>query len=80
MKDLKKLVYEWPTKHKEGFTYNEQLDIISYMGCDKETYLDKLGINTCIVIDGETITYHCDILTALRCTLENRDKYLYEWD
>ena len=80
MKDLEKLVYDWPTKHKEGFTDEEQLDIISHMGCDKDTYFDKLEVNTCMMIDGETITYHCDVLTALRCTLENRNQTIFEWD
>ena len=41
---------------------------------------DALGINTCMFIDNELITYHCDILTALRCVTENREMRSYEWD
>ena len=47
---------------------------------DKGNFYKKLGINTCMIIDNETITYHCDIKIALRCLIENRDKTFWEWD
>jgi hypothetical protein len=79
-KDVQKLIEEYPTKHKEGFIGSEIITIINKYGISSDAFFDALGVNTCMIIDGDMITYHCDIITALYCVLEDRDKHLWEWD
>ena len=79
--NLEKLVYDYPTKNKEGFTDSEQLELLKkFPDIDMEKYNKALGVVTCLVIDEETVIYHCDVLTALRCVTENRDMKSWEWD
>lgn len=75
-----KKVYEYKTKYKEGFIHDEIKSLCEEEGVDIDVFLDKLGVNTCIMRDGQMITYHCDVDLALRCCLENRDKNVFEWD
>ena len=80
---LEKLVYGFRTKHKEGFTDRELKRLLSTIGKDNinmEKYNSALTGITCMVIDEEMVIYHCDVLTALRCGMENRDIKSYEWD
>lgn len=79
---LEALVYNWKTKNKEGFTHREENRLLAHIGkenMDMDKYYDALRGNTCMMIDGEIITYRCDILTALRCGLEKRNMKWYEW-
>lgn len=80
-KELEDLVYNYPTKYEEGFT-GEEIKALSaqFPQTTYEKVSDKIGVVTCITRDGQTVIYHCDILTALRCALENRDMTLEEWD
>ena len=80
MKSLKSLVYGWPTKHKEGFTPEEQMAIVKKLGINGDKYNDKLGVYTGMVVGGDHITYHHDVLLALTCVIENREPTLGEWD
>jgi len=79
--DLEKLIYEYPTKYKEGFTGAELKELIDkFPDMNMDKYNDAMMGNTCMVIDGQTIIYHCDVLTGLRCGIEDRDIRLSEWD
>ena len=81
MDNLKRKVYNFPTKHKEGFISNEiKVLLKEYSSVIGDRFFEALGVNTCRVIDGEIVTYHCDVLTALRCAIEDRDIRLSEWD
>ena len=78
---LKDKVYNFPTKYEQGFIQSEIEKILEdspEINMDK--FNDALRGNTFMVIDGNIITYHCDILHALRCGLENRDLKWWEWD
>ena len=80
-KELEKLVYDYPTKYKEGFTGEEIEDIVSrFPGLNRDKFNDALMCITCMVIDNLTVVYHFDILTALRCGIENREMTVGEWD
>jgi len=77
------LVYNYPTRNKEGFVNEEQQILIAMfpkMNMDK--YWDAQSHITCMMEEktGQFIIYHCDVLTALRCGLENRDMHAHEWD
>lgn len=46
-----------------------------------DKYNNAMFGNTYMLSDeGKTITYHCDIITALLCGIEDRDIHLWEWD
>jgi len=77
---LEDYIYNYPTKHEEGFTTNEMLKLIYELHLGKDRFFDKLGVNTCMIIDGDWITYHCDVLLAARLCIENREMRWYEWD
>ncbi len=66
----------------DGMTGEEILAVLRKLKINPREFLEKLGINTCVV-DKKTkkvLHYHCDIETALICCIENREKYPGEWD
>ncbi|MFH0984438.1 MAG: hypothetical protein V1882_02760 [Candidatus Omnitrophota bacterium] len=66
----------------DGMTGEEILGVLQKLGVNPGKFWEKLGINTCAV-DKKTkkvLHYHCDIETALKCCIENREKSLAEWD
>ena len=76
-------VYKYPTKYKEGFLpeeIEELLEEYNYHNFNKKKFDEALTGITCMVREGKTLIYHCDILTALRCGVENRKQRLEEWD
>lgn len=80
-KCLDKLVYSFPTKNQIGFTAKEYDKLIkNFPTLNKDKFYDTLSGITCQMIDGELVIYHCDILLALHCGLENRKPHAYEWD
>lgn len=81
MKNISKFVNEYKTKHKHGFTNSELNKIITIfpeMNADK--FNSAFSGNTCMKIGNDLIHYHCDVITALRCGLENRDMLPHEFD
>ena len=74
-------VYNYPTKHKEGFVQSEVYAILKdYSDVDMEKFNSALMGNTCMVKDGEIVQYHCDIEKALVCGIEKRNLRSYELD
>lgn len=79
--NIKEKVYGFKTKNKEGFTESEIGTLLKdYPNINMDKFKDALMGNTCMIIDDEIITYHCDVLTALRCGIENRKQYSWEFD
>lgn len=80
-KELKNIVYNFPTSNREGFIQNEQEELLKqFPKCNMNKYYDAMRGNTCMMREGNIITYHCDVLTALTCGLENRDINQFEFD
>ena len=80
-KSIEDVVNGFKTKHKRGFTKNEIRELLKdYPNINMDKFNSALMGCTGMLIDGEFITYHCDIITALRCGIENRDMYFWEWD
>jgi hypothetical protein len=77
---LTEFIDSYPTKYEHGFLDSETKEILEKYEIDKDKFYTALGINTCMVIEGQTLNFHCDIELALRCVIENRDKTLEEWD
>jgi hypothetical protein len=79
--NLEKIVYDFPTKNVEGFTGEEQRELLTlFPKINMAEYNDALSCVTGQMIDNEFITYHNDIVTALKCGLENRKPKIHEWD
>jgi len=78
---MREIVYNYKTKHKYGFT-NEEIEdlLINFPDINLEKFYDALYGNTCMVIGNDIITYHCDILVALKCGMNNRGILPHEWD
>ena len=85
MNELKENIWEqvesFDTKNSEGFTQTEMNIILQkYPNINMEKFNAAMNGNTCMMIDNETITYHCDLVTALCCGLENRNINSSEFD
>lgn len=81
MKNLKNIVYDFKTKNKSGFTPSEEKELLEkFPNINKDQYGNALNGITGEVIDGELITYHVDIIAALKCGIENRNMTSFEWD
>jgi hypothetical protein len=79
--ELKDFVYNWPTRYKEGFMPDELQKIKEkFPQINEEKFNDAMFGNTCMMHEGKLCIYHCDVLTALRCGLENRKMKFEEWD
>jgi hypothetical protein len=60
-------------KSKFGLTNNEIKALLKEQKINEKDFYKALGINTCMIINGETITYHTDIDRALRL-ITNKNK------
>lgn len=74
-------VYEYPVKSKWGFNPDELKAIVSEF---PDINMDKFNLammgNTCMLEEDKIIIYPCDVVTALRCGIENRDVRFSEFD
>lgn len=82
---LQKVVSEYKTQYEYGFTKFEMEEVKSavkehYPNFNEEKYNSCFYGNTCMFIDGNIITYHTDLITALLCGIENRNMKNYEFD
>lgn len=81
MKNLKEEVYEYPTKHKEGFTRTEMQTLLSkYPEANWFKFFHAFTGCTMSTIDGEMIHYTTDVHTALKCAVYDRGLRQEEWD
>lgn len=81
MDEIKKLVYSYKTKYKEGFINDEMQDILKqFPDINMEKFNNAMQGNTCIAKGNQTIIFHCDVEKAIRCGVENRDLKIWEWD
>lgn len=78
--NLSEFIDSYPTKYQYGFLGCETNEILEQYNINKDDFYKALGVNTCMIMDGQILNYHCDIELALRCVIENRDKTLEEWD
>lgn len=78
---LHSLVYNYKTRFKEGFTTDEEKKLIErFPTISTKHYFDALNGVTGLLREGEPITFHCDIFTALNCGLDHRNITAAEWD
>jgi len=80
-KNVRQIVYEYKTRHKFGFTREEMEEVVAmFPDLNRDKFDDAMFGNTCMLIGEDIITYHCDLELALRCGIENRNMYVWEWD
>ena len=80
-KEIEDYIYKYHTQYERGFTREELLKIKGeFPAINDEKFNDALMVTTGMVIDGNFLTYHVDLVTALRCGLQNRDMYGHEFD
>ena len=78
---IEKRVRRFKTKYKEGFTRDEINTLLGdFPDFDLQKFNNALSGVTGIIIDGEALTYHCDIELALHCGVEKRNPRSWEWD
>ena len=80
---LEDKIYKYPTKYKEGFLPEEIEELLKEYDCynfNEKRFNEALNGITCMMREGKILTYHCDVLTALKCGIENRKQKLNEWD
>lgn len=77
---LKEKVYNYNTKYSAGFIKTEIEQLLEELNINEKRFYKALGVNTCMLIDGNVITYHCDILKGVVCAIENREQNSLEWD
>lgn len=83
--NIREKVYTYKTKNEEGFTGAEEIALLKeikeiFVDFNQGKYNDAMFGNTCMRIDDEIVTYHCDVVTALLCGIQHRDMYGYEFD
>lgn len=79
-KKIQKAVIDYPTKYKEGFINIEIVDLLENLNINKKKFNKAMGVNTCMLIDGNLITYHTDIIKGIVCAIEDREQNSIEWD
>lgn len=78
---LKNFIYNYKTVYPQGFTFDEIKDVLTHFpSVNIEKYNNAMTCLTCFAIDGNTVIFHCDVLTGIRCGLENRDISPLEFD
>lgn len=82
MSKLSELVFNFPTKNKEGYTSNDIKNFLSryYPSITTKMFYDKLGVRTASLIGNEVVDNHADVELAIRCILEDRNFKSFEFD
>ena len=73
--NLTEFIDTYPTKYQHGFLGSETKEILEKFEIDKEKFYTALGVNTCMVMEGQILNYHCDIELALACGLKTETEF-----
>lgn len=74
-------VYAYKTTFKEGFSPVEiEIILLKFPGINKQKFWNALRGVTGVMIKNIRIVYNDDLVTALRCGVENRDINQQEFD
>ena len=77
---LQKKIFNYKTKYVEGFIQSEIEHLLEELNINERRFKKALGVNTCMMRDGDIIVYHNDILKGVVCAIENREQNSLEWD
>jgi hypothetical protein len=62
-------VNNYKTKYEYGFIQSEIKDLLKEYPIDMERFNLSMMGHTCMLIDNETIWYHCDIIKAIKYSI-----------
>jgi hypothetical protein len=62
-------VNTYKTKYEYGFIKAEIEDLLKEYPIDIERFNQSMMGHTCMLIDNETIWYHCDIIKAIKYSI-----------
>jgi len=66
-------VNTYPTKHKEGFTPSEIDELLKeYPKVNMKKFNEALSGVTGMMIDGEFVTFHCDVELAIKRSVKKK--------
>jgi len=81
MNKYEKIVNDYKTKNKQGFTKSELNELLKLFPTITESkFNEAFGVNTCLMIDGEIIFYHHDIARAISKCMGDISLTTYEFD
>lgn len=80
LENLSEMIDAFPKKHKHGFLRVEIESMLDRYSLDKKKVYTEIGVNTCMMIDGESVTFDNDVELGIRCVLRGRSKSAFEWD
>lgn len=78
---IESFVYDYKTKYEHGFLPDEVEDVRKHFGPLSDEKFDSAlcGI-TCMMMEEKFVIYHCDIVKAVNCGVEDRDLTFEEFD
>lgn len=66
-------VKTYPTKHEEGFTPSEIDELLKeYPNINMKKFNEATSCLTGIMIEGEFITFHCDVELAIKRSVKKK--------
>jgi len=78
---ISEFINRYPTKHKEGFTDDEIKELISLFDNDNDIDIKRFNTSmrghTCMMVDGDIVNYHCDIIGGLHSAIIGNPKDIY---
>jgi hypothetical protein len=77
---IEKQVYEFQTKYTKGFIDSEITELLEKLNINEKRFSKAMGVNTCIIIDEQVITFHVDIIKGIVCAIEDRGQDIFEFD
>ena len=79
LSELYQVVFDYETKHDEGFTRNELKQLCDKYKVDVNKFNNALGVITGIIINGDSLFYHSDVYYAMKKCL-GYSTTVSEWD
>lgn len=79
-KNLSYVIDNFPRKYEHGFVRAEIGLILKKYKISNSAFNKEMGINTAMIINGETVNYDNDIEKTIQCILQGRTKNSFEWD
>lgn len=74
MRDIiREYIHGFETDSVYGFTETEMKEVTTHWSVDHEKFKEVLGVNTVMVIDGQTRTYATDVESALFACLTGQE-------
>lgn len=80
--DINNYVHGFKTKYEQGFTPEEMNEVLEHFKDEisMDAFNDAMMGNTCPVVEGQMLVYKHDLITGIRCGIENRTPNVWEWD